>query len=285
MTFHGTDVDGDRPRNLAEKAFWETEYFADVSLPDRPDARQPFDRCLMRALREMAPVSARHSVIEIGCAPARWLVFYHEAFGAAVRGLEYSAAGAALSRANLARAGVPGDIVEGDFFETPPSAHDLVLSLGFIEHFDDLQACLDRHVRFCAPGGRIAIGVPNFRGINGALQRFSDPGHLAIHNTSAMDPARYEGMARRAGITLEETRYLGGFDPIILKIGRRAVVPLIMAGNLYRRWNRADRLNHRWVSSYLLLTFRRPRDPSPLARVRGQKTGARSHRETPARRA
>lgn len=246
------------PTNLANREFWETEYFGDLTLSPRPDPDQPFDRCLMQGLSDIAPVAGGSSVVEIGCAPARWLVYYAETFGASVKGIEYSPLGADISRRNLERAGIAGTVDQVDFFEAAVTQHDLVLSLGFIEHFDDLERAFVRHVDFCAPGGRIVIGVPNLTGLNGALQRLSDPAHLAIHNRRAMEPGNYVGMARNAGVEPELVKHIGGFDPIIIKIGRRSVLPFIVAGNVYRRWRAADSLNHRLFSSYLLMSFRRP---------------------------
>src|SRR5579862_6625978 len=121
-----------------------------------------FERCLARELGRHAPTDAGASVLEVGCAPAKWLVFYAERFGARVAGIEYSEKGAEISRANLQLAGIEGTIYHGDFFSVTPGLFDLVLSLGFIEHFDDLDQAFDRHVTCVAEQGRLAIGVPNY---------------------------------------------------------------------------------------------------------------------------
>ena len=202
-------------------------------------------------------------MIEVGCAPAKWLAFYAERFGAQVSGIEYTAKGAALSRANLEALGIDGEIHEADFFGLEPSPHDLVASFGFIEHFDDVDTAFARHVEFTAPGGRIALGVPNFRRVNRVLQRIADPAFLALHNPEAMDPGRFRAWARQHDLTLEHLGYLGGFDPaLITPRGRRGVGPAlataaIYAGLAYRRLPVSDRLNSPAASSYLLGVFRR----------------------------
>ena len=101
-------------------------------------------------------------MLEVGCAPAKWLIFYAEHFGARVSGIEYSDKGARMSRDNLAAAGVEGEIDEGDFFAATPRPYDLVASIGFIEHFDDIEAAAreqdasveQRVVGFQGPYGR-----------------------------------------------------------------------------------------------------------------------------------
>jgi SAM-dependent methyltransferase len=251
------------PKNIVEKTFWEEEYFAGISLPCRPDFDMPFERCLARALEERAPVSRGAHVLEVGCAPARWLLFYAEHFGARVEGIEYSAKGAALSRKNLEQAGIEGAIHQADFFAMDARPFDLVLSLGFIEHFDEIDAVFDRHVQLVAPGGRLVIGVPNYRGLNRVIQWLADPGHLRLHNLKAMKPSLYRRLAGHRALKIEHIDYLGGADPIIIKLGRRGATPLAMLLGRYRRLRLADRLNHRWISSYLLLTFHRPeREPT-----------------------
>ncbi len=140
--------------SLADKAFWEQEYYwSDLEPPVRPDMGFSFDRCMVAALERIAPVEPGGSVIEIGCAPAKWLVFYGERFGARLEGIEYSEQGAELSRRNLEACGLAGNIRHADFFDCEPSRNDLVLSMGFIEHFEDLEGVFARHLDFLAPAG------------------------------------------------------------------------------------------------------------------------------------
>jgi SAM-dependent methyltransferase len=246
------------PHNKVDKAFWEDEYLAAAELPARPDQGMAFERVLARELARRAPVARGETVLEVGCAPGKWLLYYAERFGARVEGVEYGDKGVAATRANLAAAGVPGEIHHADFFDFPARPYDLVLSLGFIEHFDDLGAAFARHVDFVAPGGRLAIGVPNYRGLNRVVQRFSDPDHLALHNLDAMEPALYARLAAEYGLVVDSIAHVGGFDPIIIKIGRPAVRPWIALEGRWRRLAAADRLNSRWASSYLLAVLRRP---------------------------
>jgi SAM-dependent methyltransferase len=259
------------PTNIVEKSFWENDYYwARAELPCRVELGQPFDRSLARALAAHAPVEPGQRVLEVGCAPAKWLLFYAERFGARVAGIEYSEKGAALSRANLAAAGAPSEIHQADFFAVDPSPHELVLSIGFIEHFDDVPGTFARHLPFLAPGGRLAIGVPNFRGLNRALQWLADPGYLALHNPAAMRASLYRELADVHGLRLEHLGYLGGLDPAIIRLSRgRALSPrrlLPGAATLAERRFRAlpvgERLQHRWASSYLLAVYRAPDPPA-----------------------
>jgi SAM-dependent methyltransferase len=253
--------------NIVEKSFWENDYYwAEAKLPCRVDMEMPFDRSLARALAAQAPAASGERVLEVGCAPAKWLIFYAERFGARVAGIEYSEKGARLSRENLAAAGVAGEVHEADFLEMEPEQHELVVSIGFIEHFDDPMEVLARHLEFVAPGGRLAVGVPNFRGLNGALQRLAEPRYLALHNTTAMRRGLFRGFARTHDLELLHLGYLGGFDPAIIRLGDGPLFSLgrampgavtLLARRL-RSLGVADRLEHRWLSSYLLAVYRVP---------------------------
>ncbi|HEV7807753.1 MAG TPA: methyltransferase domain-containing protein [Solirubrobacteraceae bacterium] len=261
-------ADGPEPGKLTDRRFWETEYYwSELRGAVRPDEGFAFDRSLARVLTRRAPARAGDTVIEIGCAPAKWLVFYAERFGASVSGVEYSAMGAQLSEANLAACGVEGAIHEQDFFAMAPQEHDVVLSFGFLEHFDDLAGTFARHIEFVAPGGRLVLGVPNFRGVNRAVQRIADPGYLARHNTAAMSAPLLRSLGQAGGLELEHLDYLGGFDPSLLRLSRdlplwhpRRLGPgaFAFAEARWRATAVADRVEHRWLSTYLLGVWRRP---------------------------
>jgi SAM-dependent methyltransferase len=245
------------PANLASQDFWEDDYYRSIEIPARPDPEFPFERCLARTLEELAPVAEDARVLELGCAPARWLVWYAERFGANITGLDYSAAGIRLSRDNLAAAGVAGEIVEGDLFsdDLDLGMFDLVLSLGVIEHFDDVPRAFARHASFVGDRGRLVLAMPNYRGLIGLLQKISDREHLKLHNTEAMQPKLYGPLAKSNGLTPEHARYIDGADPVMVAANRRAMHALLLPLHLWRRLPISERVNHRLMSSYLLLTF------------------------------
>jgi SAM-dependent methyltransferase len=247
----------DRPANLAEERFWEEEYLGGTELPCRPDPEFPFERVLAGTLSAHAPVGAGADVLEIGCAPGKWLLFYAERFGARPAGIEYNEFGASLTRRNLDEGGVEGEVLHADFFTVEPRPADLVLSLGFIEHFDDPAEAFERHLAFLRPGGTLVIGVPNFRGVLGAVQRWTEPGHLAMHNLAAMRPDLYRRLADQHGLKLSWQGYLDGLDPAILKLGRRSALPVVVAlEQMHRRGVSADWRRPR-LSAYLLTVLRR----------------------------
>lgn len=247
------------PKRLVEPRFWDEEYiWADARPPLRPDPALGFDRVLMNAIDEHARPKPGESAIEIGCAPGKWMVHLAERHRARVEGVEYTQKGAAFTRANLAACHVEGTVHHADFFDFPPAGHDLVLSLGFIEHFDDLAGVFARHVRFVSPGGRLVLGVPNFRGLNRLLQRRADPSYLALHNLEAMRPEVWRRLAAEQGMVVDTLRHIGGPDPVIVRLRGRLVTAIALVEARFRRLAAAERLDHPWFSPYLFMVFRRP---------------------------
>lgn len=64
---------------------------------------------------------------------------------------------------------------------------DFVCSFGLIEHFNDTELILNKHIELCEDGGCVLLTFPNFRGINGFFQRIFDKENLEIHNLKMMD--------------------------------------------------------------------------------------------------
>ena len=93
------------------------------------------------------------------------------------------------------------------FLNTPSTQYDLVCSFGLIEHFLNVKEILGVHLKYLKPNGVLLISLPNFRGINGLLQRFFDPATLAIHNLKIMDPVLLRNALNDLGLIDIEVIY------------------------------------------------------------------------------
>jgi SAM-dependent methyltransferase len=147
--------------------------------------------------------------IEIGSAPGRHLVRMRHELGCDVWGLEYSPEGAETNRKLFAVSGIdPGHVIEADLFDDglDPSLtdrFDIVISRGFIEHFDDPAGAIDRHLRLLRPGGTLVISIPNMRGANYLQSLLFCRRLIPLHNREIMrlksfrslfDPGRLESV-------------------------------------------------------------------------------------------
>lgn len=131
-------------------------------------------------------------ILEVGSAPGDHLVRLHQEFGFEPWGIEYAETGAEINRHLFSEHGLdPDNVICEDFFSEQvesrfASTFDVVLSRGFIEHFDDPEEVIEKHLALLKPGGTLVIGIPNFKGINKVLASLFDPGILKIHNCEIM---------------------------------------------------------------------------------------------------
>lgn len=91
---------------------------------------------------------------------------------------------------NLRMQGLTGEIVQGDLFEDisderckilKPGTFDVVMSHGFIEHFDDIVYTMRRIYRYARKGGLVITTVPNYNGISGIITRLFSPLVYDLH--------------------------------------------------------------------------------------------------------
>ncbi|WP_151448096.1 class I SAM-dependent methyltransferase [Lacisediminimonas profundi] len=249
---------------LTEVQFWE-DYWAGCKLPSEVDQDFSFERCVASAIKEhLPPVTG--DVLEVGCAPGKWLAFMAKEFGLTPHGIEYSEAGSRATLKNFELLGLPsGQVQSGDFFKLQPGRqYDVVMSFGFIEHFSDVDSVVESHLQWLKPGGVLILGVPNFRGIYHPLQRVLDPGILDKHNLEIMRPEYFRHLAVRYNLTPDFIGYVGSFEPSlpIAKPGSSRPAQLLVRAFLrvmrkVRNLHMLDTINHPTFSSYLLSIYRK----------------------------
>lgn len=250
--------------NLTEVEFWDN-FWTDCTLPSEVDWSSSFDRNLAAAIRQNFP-AVSGEVLEVGCAPGKWLAFMAGEFGLKPSGVEYSEAGMRATLENFRILGLePDAIFTGDFFQMkPPRQFDVVMSFGFIEHFSDVDGVVERHLQWLKPGGVLILGVPNFRGIYWPIQWILDKSILQKHNLNIMKINYFRGLGRRLVLEPLFLDYVGSFEPTLFIANYRYGNPLqviIRAGLWFarriRRWRWFDKFNHPSFSGYILAIYRK----------------------------
>jgi len=250
---------------LTEVAFWD-DCWKRYPIPSAVDFNSPFDRCLARALlRNLRDIHG--DVFEVGCAPGKWLAFMAENFGMKANGIEYSDAGTQATHRNFQALNLPVDtIIAGDFFDIKPEPRfDVVMSFGFIEHFDKPDAVVARHAAWLKPGGKLIIGVPNFNGIYKPLQTILDRSILDKHNLNIMNLGYFRGLVQPLRLELQSLEYVASFEPS-LPVAERGfknlaqfLVKVFLRVSVYiRRSPVFDDINASWLSAYILAIYRKP---------------------------
>lgn len=248
-------------KELTDVKFWD-EYWKGCRLPSAIDEDFSFDRCLAKELRRRL-TGLSGEALEVGCAPGRWMALLHE-LGIVPSGIEYSRAGVDITVRNLNMLHVKyGKILCGDFLSIRPDRlFDVVMSLGFIEHFDAPDAVLARHLEWLRPGGTLVIGVPNLRGVYGVIQSALDKSVLEKHNTGVMSLGYFKKAATFFRLDIRFIGYIGSFEPALPLTTRgwngaaASVIKLFLAVmRRIRNIRVLDSVNSRFFSSYILAVY------------------------------
>ena len=174
------------------------------------------------------------SVVEVGSAPGEHLVKLSETFGLVPYGIEYSPEGVEVNRALFAARGLaPQNVVSMDFFSDECLARyrdhfDVVVSRGFIEHFKDPGAVVDRHIELLKPGGLLIVTIPNLRGVNRALTGLFHRELIPMHNLEIMSKLPFFQLFDTTRLRPLVCAYVGTFNFYLFNVkGGSRLAPLL----------------------------------------------------------
>lgn len=252
---------------LTQQTFWE-EYWSSYKLPNEVDMNFSFDRCVAVALHDYFQ---KHQVVgevfEVGCAPGKWLAFMAKNFNLLANGIEYSKVGMAATLKNFELININiGNIQTGDFLVTEPNRqYDVVMSLGFIEHFLNVDSIVELHLKWLKPGGTLILGVPNFQGIYKIIQKILNNEILEKHNLDIMNLNYFHQLSLKFNLSPKFIKYIGGFEPVLF-IGKEhgPVTNLQFVINIslqiakkIRKLSIFDKVNSSFFSSYILSIYQK----------------------------
>jgi 2-polyprenyl-3-methyl-5-hydroxy-6-metoxy-1,4-benzoquinol methylase len=100
--------------------------------------------------------------------------------------------------------------IESDFFAfSSDKKYDVVFSYGFIEHFENTQDVISRHIDMLSDKGKLLILIPNFLGLNGMIQRKFDRQNLDAHNLKSMEIPYIEKIMNQFNFSDVVVEYIG----------------------------------------------------------------------------
>lgn len=149
-------------------------------------------------------------ILEIGCAGGKFLVYFNQKFDCEVFGVDYSPAGCKLAEKNLEFNKIKGTIICDDIFKCEKlskESFDVVFSGGLIEHFDDTEMIVNKHLEFLKPGGKLIVELPNMLGFHGFIFRTFNKKHFYEHKMLSMKMV--EECFKNLGIRIKENKYIG----------------------------------------------------------------------------
>jgi len=206
-------------------------------------------------------------VVEIGSAPGELLVRLHARFDLVPYGIEYSPRGAEMNQRVFTAHGLdPANVIQTDFLA--PEVHgryresfDVVLSLGFIEHFRNVEDVVAKHLNLLRPGGLLIVGVPNLRGVNLPLCWLFHREVVAMHNLDIMAPKRFAALFPGEQVERLFCGHFGTFSFGLFTTPPGSLMGLVLAGCMKAQllFNAIFRLlfedrgaESRWFSTHLL---------------------------------
>lgn len=202
---------------LTEKEYWDS-CWEKVKLPTEltdKNARN-VSKELLQIINRYMPEKKGLGILEIGGAPGQWLAYFAKKYRYSIHALDYSKIGCEKLKENFALLNLDATIYNCDLIKDNLSdlpRFDIVYSLGFIEHFNDLELVVDRHLALLKDGGILMLGVPNFLGINELVLKRLAPRTLSMHNLLTMDIARWESFEEKFQLDTLFRDYTGGFEP------------------------------------------------------------------------
>jgi cyclopropane fatty-acyl-phospholipid synthase-like methyltransferase len=216
------------------------------------------------------------SFLEIGCSPGRILAKFCSELGYQAHGIDFADDPQRIAAYLRAHGVEVGEIHDADLFSWEPGrTYDIVASIGFVEHFGDPGAVIDRHFELVRPGGHVVVGVPNFARGQWLLHWLFDRANLRRHNTACMSLAYLEAAGRRNGARTLTLRYTGGhYDlwretPRSARLGVRAsslrvwLSPPSAVHLALRRFAQTrPEAGNSWFSPFILAVFQAPADAS-----------------------
>jgi SAM-dependent methyltransferase len=168
-------------------------------------------------------------VVEIGSAPGKELIRLHKVFGLIPYGIEYSEPGVEVNRSVFVSNGIaPENVIHADFLgnevgEKYAGYFDIVVSNGFIEHFDNPKEVVNKHINLLKKGGTLIISIPHLRGFNYAMQYLFSYPILQMHNIGIMKKDEFEKLFDKERLLPKYCGYYGTLNFNVIGVKKRTI--------------------------------------------------------------
>lgn len=197
--------------DFVNQEYWDNSY-SDISL----DYSLLNDELTEFLEEHFFPVANVGSVFEIGCFPGRYLNIFGRK-GYLLNGIDMTPRVKDDLPDYLRKKNYDvGSFACGDFMQFDESQKfDTVVSFGFIEHFENWDQVISKHIKLVKKGGYIVITVPNFSGkIQWLLHTIYDKNNLKRHNVKSMNTRLWLQKLNESNISYEciFAGPFGGFD-------------------------------------------------------------------------
>ena len=164
-------------------------------------------------LNEHLSTGNKGVALEVGCVPGVFLTYICKTFGYTPEGIDFDERTFEVTSKTLKDNGLDNfKLYKEDFTKwRTDKKYDLVCSFGFIEHFDDAEDIVTKHINLLNNKGKLVIEIPNFSGFNKFLHKLVDKPSLDQHNTDIMNLKFFEDIAKKNNLKIIYLGYYGSW--------------------------------------------------------------------------
>ena len=252
--------------NITEKEFWD-HFWTNLSLPSRVNENFSNDRIICDFLKKNIPSGEKRKIaLEVGCAPGKWMIFLNDELQYTVEGCEYLESAVEITRQNLELNKIENTMIhQGDFltFDFGKAHYNVVISLGFIEHFTNPEFVVGKMCKLLKTEGILIIGIPKFTGLNYYIAKYVDKKLknklLPAHNLKIMNLPFFYELAKNCKLKPIKITCSGGFEPALYDTSATPFwFKLIFHGLSIIFHNRLSQIiSSEFYSSYILAAYKK----------------------------
>ncbi len=225
-----------------------SRYFQKLRIKIDAEPHQSYpDYIFQKILKQYLPKNPGFNAIEIGCAPGKNLIMLNKLFLYQPFGVEYSSTGTEQTRRLFEKHNFnPANVIHTDFFDNKfqtqyRETFEIVISRGFIEHFDDPQEAIEAHLNLLKPGGYLICTIPNLKGFAWPILAILGRDILRAHNKRIMNLKNFKALFAKPNLEIQFARRFGVFQLYGMSIRHENSV----RGKIVRLLDRTENiLNH-----------------------------------------
>ena len=180
------------------------------------------------------PKTKGAKVLEIGSAPGNNLVRLSQTFGFVPYGVEYTDSGVELNRRTFDLHNIdPENVIHADFFSDEfhkqyKGCFDIVFSVGFIEHFTDVEGTIEKHINLLTKGGYLIVIIPNLRGANHIFGWIFHKEVISMINIDIMRKENFSGIFDKERLSMLFCDYCGTFNFGLFNTKRKSPLRFVL---------------------------------------------------------
>ena len=247
--------------NLTEPSFWEN-YWDNREISPKKKRQSLLIIELLDLISQKLPKVKGLNILEIGGGSGEYLLHLVKTNRYNAHSLDYSAIGNEQTLRSFSKAMETVVVYERDLFgqNLDLPRFDIVFSLGLIEHFENTDLIVQKHLEFVKPGGILLLGVPNYAGIYKPILNRLAPSVGQTHYFKVMNLNEWETFENKFELDILFKDYIGGFEPLNMKkIEVKTplnkfiylIIKILMVLFSFR-FRFLRKFNSKWWSSYMI---------------------------------